>query len=145
VPLCGSFAVALEDAGHGREERVRRVSDVRDYLWGEIKAHIPQAALNGPALGARRAANNLNISIPGLSGELAVVGLDAEGVAASTRSACTTGDENPSHVIEALGHSRERATEALRLTLLPDATRADARRIARSLTKIVQRQQNVVQ
>jgi cysteine desulfurase len=143
APLAGSFAVALEDAVKNVEERSASTAAVRDYLWRELKAALPEAVLHGPEFN-NRAANNLNISIPGLSGELAVVSLDALGVAVSTRSACNTGDEAPSHVIEALGTPRELQKSAVRITLLPGATRADARRIVASLKTVVQRQQIMV-
>jgi cysteine desulfurase len=143
APLAGSFAVALEDAAQGVEERTSATAAVRDYLWAELKAALPGAVLHGPEF-KNRAANNLNISIPGLSGELAVISLDALGVAASTRSACNTGDEAPSHVIEALGTPRELQKSAVRITLLPGATRAEMQRIVAALKTVVQRQQNMV-
>jgi cysteine desulfurase len=143
APLAGSFAVALEDAAQGVEERTSATAAVRDYLWAELKAALPGAVLHGPEF-KNRAANNLNISIPGLSGELAVISLDALGVAASTRSACNTGDEAPSHVIEALGTPRELQKSAVRITLLPGATRAEVLRIVAALKTVVQRQQNMV-
>jgi cysteine desulfurase len=84
-------------------------------------------------------AHNLNISIPGLHAQMAVVALDALGVAAATRSACSAGQEEPSHVIKALGTPPALAGAAIRFTLLPDATRAHARRIARALAEVTQR------
>ncbi len=140
VPQAGSFAVALADAKHRVEERAKKTAEVRDFLWSEIRRLLPDAILNGPTLaGGNRAANSLNVSVPGLEAEMAVVSLDALGVAASTRSACTIGADEPSHVIKALGVSKEMAGTAIRLTLLPDATRAQARRIARALKETAAR------
>ncbi|MDE2071167.1 MAG: cysteine desulfurase [Patescibacteria group bacterium] len=133
VPLIGAFAVALEEAQKDVEARALGTAAVRDYLWGEIKRLIPGAILNGPAQGARRSPNNLNISIPGLEAQMAVVSLDAQGIAAGTRSACDSGDEDPSHVIVALGTPPALATSAVRITLLPTATEVDARAIAAAL------------
>ena len=152
VPLAGAFALALTDAQKNVEDTVEKISAVRDYLWSEIKKFLPDAVLHGPfdyaqgkPSGDTRVANNLNISIPGLSGDMAVIALDAEGIAASTRSACNTGDETPSHVIQALGVSPEIAKTAIRITLLPDATHAQARRIAKTLAGIAKRYRNMVQ
>jgi cysteine desulfurase len=135
VPMVGSFAVALEDAQKGVEKRVEKVSAIRDYLFSEIKKLIPAVLLNGPAF-AHRVANNLNVSIPGLDAEMAVLAMDARGIAVSTRSACNTGDENPSHVIAALGTPKELAKSAIRITLLPSITKAEAKRIAASLKDV---------
>jgi cysteine desulfurase len=133
VPSVGAFAVALQDAQRGIEPRVARMSAVRELLWNEIKKALPEAILNGPELGTSRAANNLNVSMPGLEAQMAVISMDALGVAVSTRSACTIGSEEPSHVIKALGVAPELAGTAIRITLLPDATESDARRIAAAL------------
>jgi cysteine desulfurase len=139
VPAAGAFAVALADAKRGVERRAKKTSRVRDYLWSEIKRLIPEAALNGPVLSGKRIANNLNISISGLEAEMAVVSLDSLGVSASTRSACTIGETEPSHVIQALGLSAELAGTAIRLSLLPGATRAQARKIAQALFETASR------
>jgi cysteine desulfurase len=99
--------------------------------------------VNGPAKDGR-VANNLNIAIPGLDAEMAVIGLDAEGIAVSTRSACNTGDESPSHVIQALGTPRELLKNAVRITLLPDATKGDVVAIAVALEKIAKRYKTTI-
>ncbi len=144
VPLAGAFAVALADAAAGVEERARKVAAVRDALWSDIQKAVPDAVLNGPHVGTNRVANNLNISIPGLDAEMCVIALDAEGIAASTRSACKTDNTEPSHVINALGTPRELAQTAVRLTLLPTTTRADTRGVATTLANIAKRYRNVV-
>ncbi len=129
--LAAAFAEALAIAQKGVEARTKKVAVVRDYLLSEIQKAIPSAEINGTM--KSRIPNNLNISIPGLDGETAVIALDAAGIAISTRSACSTEDENPSHVLAALGHSQGRARTAVRITLLPDATKQDAKRITRAL------------
>lgn len=139
VPLAGAFAVALADAAREVHKCAAKTAAVRDYLWSEIKRVLPDAILNGPQPGPNRAANNLNVSVPGLAADMAVIALDALGVAASTRSACNSGDDEPSHVIQALGVPRELAGTAVRLTLLPDATKAQARQIAAALKEAADR------
>ena len=162
TPLIGAFAVALEDAQREAEERAEKVSEIRDYCFEEIKKLLPDVTLNGPRcaessagppsastaqhrrspmerLAPLRVANNLNISIPGLEAQMAVIALDAEGIAASTRSACSAGEEEPSHVIQALGVPKDLAGTAIRITFLPDATARDASRVARTLADIAQR------
>jgi cysteine desulfurase len=144
VPLIGSFAVALEEAQQGVDKRVARVSEIRDYLLQQIKKTFPQAKIYGTE-GAARAANNCSISIPGLLGDMAVLGLDAEGVAASTRSACSTDEEAPSHVVRALGVPAKEAREAIRITLLPTATKRDADKIVSALKNVVHLQSRVIE
>jgi cysteine desulfurase len=74
---------------------------------------------------------------------MAVIALDAEGVAASTRSACSPGNEEPSHVIQALGVPPELAGTAIRITFLPGATKNDALYIAEALKKVAKRYKNM--
>ena len=140
VPQAGAFAVALADAQSGVEERVKKMTEVRDYCWSEIQKLLPDAILNGPdPSGSTRVANNLSVSVPGLEAEMAVVSLDALGVAASTRSACNIGSDEPSHVIKALGVPKEMAGTAIRLTLLPGVSFSEARRIASALKETADR------
>lgn len=139
VPLAGAFAAALADALAGAERRAKKVAAVRDYLWQEIITILPDAVLHGPPSGPARVANSLNISIPGLDANMAVVAMDALGVAVSTRSACNAGDTEPSHVIAALGVDKKLAKTAIRITLLPDISRRQARRIAAALAEVAGR------
>lgn len=143
VPQAGAFTVALADAQCGVEARAKKTAEVRDYLWSEIKKLIPDVILNGPKISEvrlrLRVVNNLNISIPGLEAEMAVISLDTLGIAASTRSACNIGSDEPSHVIKALGVPKEMAGTAIRLTLLPGATRSQMRRIAAALKETADR------
>jgi len=140
VAQAGSFAVALAEAQAGVAERVSKILQVRNYLLEEIQRLVPGAVLNGPGLkGEYRVANNINVSIPGLNADMAVLAMDAQGIAISTRSACTTNDEEPSHVIKALGVVPELAGTAIRITLLPGATVPQARRIAQTLAEIAKR------
>jgi cysteine desulfurase len=152
VAYAGALAVALVEAQDGVDTRAEKISRVRDSLFSEIIKVIPDATLNGPQLykgepfapAAKgspllRVANNLNISISKLNGDMAVIALDAEGIAVSTRSACDTDDDTPSHVLAAIGLSGEAARNSIRITLLPDATMGDARLIAKKLSEVASR------
>lgn len=142
LPLVGAFAVALVDA-QKNVQQAANVSLVRDFLWQEIVRAVPEARLHG-ASGQGRVANNLSFSIPNLDGQMAVIGLDALGVAASTRSACSSAEEAPSHVLVALGLDDAAAKEVVRITLLPSATKSDAKYIARMVAQIAKRYRIVV-
>ncbi|MDP4020747.1 MAG: aminotransferase class V-fold PLP-dependent enzyme, partial [Candidatus Adlerbacteria bacterium] len=143
VVLAGAISVALEEAQAKCEAQTQKIAEVRDFLIEEIKKVIPDVILNG-AKGEARVANNINISVPGLNGQMAVVALNVKGVAASTRSACSAADEEPSHVLVALGTSETAAQEAVRLTLLPDVTKGEVQRVAHLLYEVANRYRNVV-
>ena len=51
--------------------------------------------------------------------------LDEKGICASTGSACSSGASSPSHVLMAIGLSKEFANGTLRITLGDDNTKED--------------------
>ncbi|MDP9367543.1 MAG: aminotransferase class V-fold PLP-dependent enzyme, partial [Chloroflexota bacterium] len=65
----------------------------------------------------RRLANNANVSLPGIQGETVLLSLDMQGIAASAGSACSVGNSQPSHVLQAMGLSDERIRSSLRFTV----------------------------
>jgi cysteine desulfurase len=142
VALAGAFSVALKEAQANHSTTAKNIALVRDILLQEILKQLPDVRING-AVGDERVANNLAISIPHLDGQMAVIALSALGVAAATRSACDTNVEEPSHVLQALGLSLAEMQTAIRLTLLPDATKRDANQIATALAEVAKRYRNV--
>ena len=108
------FAAALRLAAAERGQNRERLGALRDVLEREILAAIPRAEAVVPPL---RLPHISNISFGGVSGEALAMRLDLDGVAVSTGSACTSGAVEPSHVLTALGLSRERCLGSIRLSL----------------------------
>ncbi|MCB9815782.1 aminotransferase class V-fold PLP-dependent enzyme [Candidatus Nomurabacteria bacterium] len=122
-------AVALETTQrdwHGRAERARQV---RDEGIKRLLETVPGAILNGPE-GEDRLANNINISIPGLDTEYAAVWLDSKGFAVSTKSACSGAGGGESVVVKAISNDTARAASTLRITLGPETTIEELKRLA---------------
>ncbi|CAI8014391.1 Cysteine desulfurase IscS [Geodia barretti] len=88
---------------------------LRDRIVDEITRRIPDCVLNGHP--SERLPNNLNISFAGVDGESILLGLDLQGIAASSGSACSSGSLEPSHVLLALGQTADVARGSLRITL----------------------------
>jgi cysteine desulfurase len=88
---------------------------LRDRLETSILARIPRTRVNGA--GAPRVANTTNILFEGIEGEPLVIGLDLKGFAVSSGAACSSGAVEPSHVLTAIGLSREDARSCLRFSL----------------------------
>jgi cysteine desulfurase len=109
--------MALEQADGWREAYADHCARLRDRLAEGILAAIPQATVNGPSDPSLRLPNNLNVTIPGIQGEMLLLSLDVLGVAASAGSACTTGNTEPSHVLHAMGLTDEACRSALRFTV----------------------------
>lgn len=135
VSLIVGCVEALCRAQDGHHERAQQVSVLRDTLFDEIMTEIPEAVCNGSR--HRRVANNCNISIPGIDGEFAVVSLDVQGIAASTRSACAGGKGGGSHVVATMTGDHERANNTIRFTLGEETTKEEIHRTVSALARHV--------
>ena len=120
LPGIAGMTVALEKATQSLYENAEKVSKMRDKLMEGLLS-IPGSYLNGDAVS--RLPGNVNVSFDGIEGESLLTLLDAKGIAASAGSACHTGTSEPSHVLTAIGRTREQALAALRLTI--DETNTD--------------------
>ena len=98
---------------------------------------IPKARLNGHP--TERLPNSVNVSFLDIEGEAAVLYLDAEGVMASTGSACASTSLDPSHVILATGLSYEAAHGSIRFTLGHSTVSEDIEHVIRVMPGIVER------
>lgn len=127
-------AKALELAQRDFEDRVADVSEVRDYFFEHAHEYVERVVING-AKGEDRLANNINISLIGFDTEYAVVYLDKNGVAASTKSACAGAGSGISTVVLAMTNDKERAASTLRLTLGEDSTVEDMKEVLLILKK----------
>jgi cysteine desulfurase len=88
---------------------------LRDRLESGILQRVPGAGINGGS--APRVPNTTNLWFDHLEGEALVIALDLHGLAVSSGAACSSGVSEPSHVLEAMGLSKERARGSLRLSL----------------------------
>ena len=134
VALVVGFATALTLAQSDWQTRAEKVIDVRDYFIAELIRAIPVAVVNGPS-GEGRVANNINISIPGLDSEFAVISLDVSGIACSTKSACSSAEGGESAVVLAVSNDKVRASSTLRFTLGPDVTKREIDQTVTTLQK----------
>jgi cysteine desulfurase len=117
------FAYALKLAESLRTREVKRLVKLQERLIKGLFSLVPTLKLNGHP--QKRLPNNINISIPGISGESLLLKLDMEGVCVSTGSACASGSVEPSHVLLGIGLSKEVASSSLRLTLGRENTEKD--------------------
>ncbi len=134
--IVGIGAAARLAAG-GLEKRMEKETALRDYLISRVLAEVPLSRLNGHA--TDRLPNNANFSLSFIEGESLLILLDQQGICASSGSACTAGALDPSHVLLALGLSREAARGSLRLSLSEETTKEDIDVTVEALKKIVAR------
>jgi cysteine desulfurase len=101
VPFIVGLGVAADEAAKYMDDENTRVRALRDKLENALMKTCPDARRNGHK--ELRLPNTSNISFEFIEGEAILLLMDAEGIAASSGSACTSGSLEPSHVIRALG------------------------------------------
>jgi cysteine desulfurase len=99
---------------HGAEESAR-VAALRDRLESKVLERITGTHVNGA--GAARIANTTNIRFDGTDSDALLIALDLKGFAVSSGSACSSGATEPSHVLLAMGLTREQARSSIRFSL----------------------------
>ena len=135
LPAIMGMAAALEEACAHIDENARKVSALRDRLIRGL-SRIPHSALNGDPV--NRLPGNVSFCFEGVEGESLLLLLDAKGICASSGSACTSGSLDPSHVLLAIGRTRELARGSLRLSLCAQNTDEDVDRILEAVPETVQ-------
>ncbi len=135
------FGVAAEIAAKEVHEKTERIGALRDRLWAGIQGAVPDAVLNGDQ--GARVAGNLNLCVPGADGETMLLLLDGAGIAASSGSACQSGALDPSHVLLAIGVSRDLANGSLRFSLGRSSTEEDVDAVLDALPEVVGRARRV--
>jgi cysteine desulfurase len=133
------FAVAVELTAARRTEQSARIALLRDDLIAQVRAAVPDVALNGPETGESRLPGNAHFSFPGCEGDALLMLLDARGIACSTGSACTAGVAQPSHVLLAMGADQARARGSLRFSLGRTSSQADVDALGGVLHEVVDR------
>jgi len=131
------LAVALEIARDRMQQDFEQFKQLADYFIDRIIASIPDCRLNGSR--EQRVPQTVNISLDGIEGESVVLGLDLEGVAVASGSACTSGAIEPSHVLTAMGIPPASAQGAVRFSMGRATTRDDLDYVLQVLPPIVQR------
>lgn len=115
VPAQIAFATMLQKVQADRKNESQRLLHLRQLLLATLSQKFPDIALNGDK--KKRLPNNLNILVPGADGERLLMELDEAGVMVATGSACTASNDEPSHVLLALGLDQPEANASLRITL----------------------------
>lgn len=134
VPLIVGCAKAVEIALSNREKESKRLRSLSEYARASLTKTIPRSVFNSSE--KYGLPHIVNVSIPHLDAEFAVLKLDAEGIACSTKSACMESSE-ASYVIAALGKGKEYSRGSLRFSFGSKTNKADIDRLCLVLKKIL--------
>lgn len=141
VPGIAGMAVAAQKAADNMKTKGAAEMKLQDYLIDKIEREIPYCRLNGHR--TKRLPGNVNFSFRFIQGESLVLMLDRKGICASSGSACTSGELNPSHVLLALGRNEEEAEGALRITLSEKNSMEEMEFVVECLKEAVQKLRSI--
>lgn len=139
--MAAAAEVAVREVSHTEKRALESV--LRDRLWEGIQGIDPTSVRN--AAEAPALANTLNVSFPGCDGETLLMGLDLEGVAASSGSACMVGSIQASHVLLAMGVSEDLARATVRFSLGQETTPEAIDGTLAALSRVLERQSRPLQ
>lgn len=126
---------AIEIATHNLEQYNSKLLSLREFCISELTKNIDDIKINGDL--NKRLPGNINISFKGCDASDILLELDKVGICASGGSACSSGSNEPSHVLIAIGLEREWLEGTIRITLGEDNTKEDIDYLVRNLIKIV--------
>ncbi len=116
------MSAALDWLVEENEQLRHKMMKMRRYLSEQIHYHLPAVRVNGPPADAKddvQAPHILNVSIPGLKGEILVHALEQEGIYVSTGAACSSRHPTHNTTLKSLPISNERAESAIRFSMSP--------------------------
>lgn len=128
------LAKAIELADKNLEKYNNKLINLRDFYFDEITKNIPNVKINGSK--EKRLPGNANVSFKNINGEQLLLELDSLGICASSGSACTSGQNEPSHVLTAIGLNAEYIQGSLRTTFGEENTKEDVEFLIKSIIEI---------
>lgn len=131
------YGKAAELAGENLEEHRQKMKELRNYYIQEVTKRIPNVKINGAA--NARLPGNSNLSFAGVNGNDLLLELDNAGICASSGSACSSKDPNPSHVLTAIGLTPDWIKGALRVTFGEFNTKEEVDYLINNLEKAVKK------
>ena len=127
VPGIVGMGQAVKLALSTLDKDTHTIINMRNYIVDRILGEIPDVTFDGPEIGSlKRLPSNMHFCFKDVSGDSLLIMLDMNGICASSGSACAAGSIDPSHVLLAIGRSKDEAKGALRLSIDKDLTKEDA-------------------
>ena len=119
-----------------------KINVLKHQLIEHLKEIKPDCVINSPEESCLP--NTLSVTFPGMDNTGLMAMLDYHGIAVSAGSACSTGEDKPSHVLKAIGLSDEAARETIRISLGCDTTARDIRYTTRVIQDYIKGRTPVV-
>ncbi|WP_419919719.1 cysteine desulfurase family protein [Candidatus Poriferisocius sp.] len=131
------MAAAAEVVVKNRDDQVVRLARLRDRLAGGVLGTVEGVVETGDR--SAKVAGSVHLCFEGIESEALLFLLEDAGVYASAASSCSSGAQDPSHVLAAMGYDRGLAGGSLRLSLGYETTESDIDRALAAIPTAVAR------
>lgn len=131
------LGTAAQIAQQQMDERSGFLEELRDAFQQELLNLYPQLTIYGQ--GEARVPNTMLIGFPDIQGMTLTLNLDLEDIGVSVGSACSAGDLQPSHVLQAMGYDDQQAMNVIRISLGLGNQKADIPRFLKTLQNLLPR------
>jgi cysteine desulfurase len=130
-----AFGKAAELATAALLTAPEHIAALRDRFEQTLLSTIQGVRRNGAA--EPRLPNTSNLTFSGIEAESALLLFDQEGLCCSAGSACSSGSINPSHVLTAMGVTRDEARASLRFSFGRTTTEEEIDRALEIIPRVV--------
>ncbi len=135
LPGDETLAVALEEATKNLQDNIAHAKEISSFLREELEKN-DEILMNSPLEGSPFI---LNFSLKRKKASVVTEALSHEGIYVSSVSACNSKGEPVSYVLEAMGFSKERAMNSIRLSFSRENTLEEAKTFLNTLQNILER------
>ncbi len=132
------FAAALDEAQQIKNDQLRQLQKLQTHFRILLSQQIPEVIINGSS--KHCLPSNVHVTIPGYDNERLLIQLDEAGIMAAAGSACSASNEEPSHVLKAMGLSDKQAQASLRFTMGRTTTIQEIERVVTVLSQLINQQ-----
>lgn len=129
------LATALDLVQTRRHAEQQRLRTLQNLFFKLLEEHFPDVVINGSR--DVRLPNNVHVTFPGQDNERILMALDEAGILCAAGSACSASNEEPSHVLRALGLSDAEAQASIRFTMGAQTTEEHVRITVQQLAQIL--------
>jgi cysteine desulfurase len=142
IPAIVGMGKAVELADTNRTREAKRISELKNYFWRELKKIYPKAQINGPVplphstFHILHSPHIINLFFPGHSSQDILTRLDLAGFALSAGSACSARSLEASHVLIAMEMDKKHALSSIRFSFGKPTTMTEIGALLKILKKI---------
>ena len=143
VPGIVGLGLAAQLIDEKRKQLVKELKELKGWLIKEVQDKIQDCKVNGPETieameEGESSPHIINLSFPGLKGEVLLHALEDKKIYVSTGSACHSRQDAPSHVLQAMKLNKRELESAIRISLSYQTTAQDLEYLMDYLPNLVE-------